>query len=356
MRIIIINAHYSKKLGGSEIQCHLIAKTLFQKRIPILYAAINGYDETREWPYPIISVSKSRQQHLSALIREESIDIVYWRYNKKLIWPNFREIARLGVPIIFAVSHINDLQFRAKKKGYHGFRLSLKENLKAVIKAYYLKKARNYISGYIVNNEEHYHLIPDNINKVFIPNGVFTGYKETSTTAPYILWVGNLKKVKKPESFFALAKALEDTPVQFYMIGKVQESFYNDWLKTTRGQANFKYLGALGIEETNGFIKNALFLVHTCAPEGFPNVFLQAWAFGKPVISLNYDPSSVIVNNRLGAYSEGNFSLFEKQVREYLANVPELVKFQDRCKNYINKNHNIYKSVDLLIDFIKAII
>ena len=41
-------------------------------------------------------------------------------------------------------------------------------------------------------------------------------------------------------------------------------------------------------------------LISTSEAEGFPNVFIESWYLGKPVISLHVDPSDIIKSNNLG--------------------------------------------------------
>ena len=66
-------------------------------------------------------------------------------------------------------------------------------------------------------------------------------------------------------------------------------------------------------------IRQSLFLAHTCAPEGFPNVFIQAWRQAKPVVSLFYDPDRMLENHRLG-YCSGTFEQFIRDTGNLIGN------------------------------------
>ena len=46
-------------------------------------------------------------------------------------------------------------------------------------------------------------------------------------------------------------------------------------------------------------------VVLTSRHEGMPNVFLEAWARGVPVLSLHFDPDGKIAKEGLGLCAEG---------------------------------------------------
>ena len=57
---------------------------------------------------------------------------------------------------------------------------------------------------------------------------------------------------------------------------------------------NLEVLGQLPHEQLLSLIDRAVAVVSTSAAEGMPNVFLEAWARGVPVLSLDYDPDGRI--------------------------------------------------------------
>jgi glycosyltransferase involved in cell wall biosynthesis len=66
---------------------------------------------------------------------------------------------------------------------------------------------------------------------------------------------------------------------------------------------NVQYLGQVAPSKTLEIIGNAAMLLSTSDLEGFPSVFLEAWAAGTPVVSLKIDPDGVIQRKTLGAVS-----------------------------------------------------
>jgi glycosyltransferase involved in cell wall biosynthesis len=316
MKIILINAHYTHTLGGSEIQCHQIAQGLSEMGVDITYLAIGGYDETAVLPYKLINIQKSANSIIDAC-KQLVPDVVYWRFNKNLFASVVKGIESLNVHFVFSVSHIHDLEpFAYKPIPNLSVLARVKRRMSHLIKGIQFQQAFKQVDGVVCNNEEHLNHIT-HANKVYIPNSPFLEFEEFSWPRPYVVWVGNIKAHKHPELFIDLAKSFESQGVDFLMVGDIQQQAY-EYLNTSEELPdNFHFLGAKGIFETNGIIKSSMFLVHTCEPEGFPNVFLQAWGFSKPVVSAFFDPGSMIHKYKVGRIS-GTFSKLSIDVNELI--------------------------------------
>jgi len=98
---------------------------------------------------------------------------------------------------------------------------------------------------------------------------------------------------------------------------------------------NVELLGKLDHRATINLIAEAKALISTSPLEGFPNVFLEAWAVGTPVISLNVDPGGVIEEHHLGYYCRGE--------RDNLLNVLDFsddVFDRELLIRYVQNNHS----------------
>lgn len=352
MKIAIINAHYSEILGGSEIQCHQIAKGLTELGMDVTYLAVGGYNNSSTFPYQICAVDKSAAAIVNACASLRPT-VIYWRFNKNFLASVLQQVKPLQIKVVFSVSHIHDLEPFAYKPIPNLSVLSrVKRRLGHLIKGFQFQRAFKKLDGVICNNPTHLNLI-QHPNKIYIPNSPFLEFTAFSWPKPYVAWVGNIKAHKHPELFIDLAKSLASTGVDFLMVGDIQQQAY-EYLNTKSALPNnFHYLGAKEIFETNGIIKSSMFLVHTCEPEGFPNVFLQAWGFGKPVISLQFDPADLLKREQIGFHSR-DYVQFVEDANQLIEDPTLRTQVGDRANAYLKEHFVKEENIKELISFLSS--
>jgi glycosyltransferase involved in cell wall biosynthesis len=71
-----------------------------------------------------------------------------------------------------------------------------------------------------------------------------------------------------------------------------------------RSLPNVDYRGHVAPEQTLKVIGDASLLLSTSDGEGFPSVFLEAWAAATPVVSLQIDPDHKIRKDELGVVAD----------------------------------------------------
>ena len=147
------------------------------------------------------------------------------------------------------------------------------------------------------------------------------------------VYVGWLDRRKGFAEFFEL---VEKSPMHtFKVIGPPRDKtgyFYYEKLKSL---PNVILLGGLSHSDTLYHIANSKALISTSPMEGFPNIFIEAWSCGIPVISLYFDPGGVIRREDLGYVAEGNL----EGMRAALNAERNLDEFSVRSKYYVEKYH-----------------
>jgi glycosyltransferase involved in cell wall biosynthesis len=115
-----------------------------------------------------------------------------------------------------------------------------------------------------------------------------------------VLWVSNLRALKRPELALELARQLPQ--IRFTLAGGPMpggQAYFDDVAAAAARLPNVTLLGAVRYGETAALFDRAKVFLNTSSIEGFPNTFLQAWIRGVPVVSF-FDPDSLVQRLTLG--------------------------------------------------------
>jgi glycosyltransferase involved in cell wall biosynthesis len=166
-----------------------------------------------------------------------------------------------------------------------------------------------------------------------------------------ILWVGTIRRIKRPEIFLEIAKKLPY--YKFLMIGGKGEDneFYEKIVKEIKNIKNVDFVGFIPHNEILKYYKKSIILVNTSETEGFPNIFLEAWMNYMPVISLDIDPDDIIIKYNLGFHS-GFIDQMIKDINLLMNDEHLLVQLGENARNYVKINHDIK---DIIIQYINLI-
>ena len=320
MKAAIINKHIAHTLGGSELQCAFLAQGLHERGHDVVYVAPSrAPSDVTGYGYEVVPVRDSAASLKEAVLAARP-DVVYWRYNKHHFRAVSSALAAAHIPMVFAVAHINDLLPWAVKPinaGWRGWVRQLRRRLQVRREHVGFRHVRALTSL----NSEFLPLSPV-ADAHYVPNGMSAEAVPFQWPRPYVAWVANIKPAKRPELFVEAARALTDHGIDALIVGHIQSGGY-DWLTDPeRVPPNFHYLGPRTPAEVNGLLAGSRLHAHTCQPEGFGNVFIQAWMQGRPSVSLEFDPCGYIEEQGLGAVAGGDVDTFIRQVVDW-ATQPE---------------------------------
>ncbi len=315
MRIAIVNRHPSVALGGSETQCDLIARRL-GARHDVLYVAPGGADGP-DSPYAVAPVPERPEAILAEIHRHRS-DVVYWRFGLRHLRAVGVALRRDAIPLVLASSHERDLIRGAVPPAAPGAGpLARVLHLRDLARALRDHRGLDEVAALVVNSMVHLEL-SDIRPRIHIGNGVAAPDRDFPWPRPYVAWVANLKPDKRPEVCIPLASGIEDLGIDVLMVGRAQVRAYEGFADRRDLPSNLHVLGPLPAASASAVLAGALLHVHTCRPEGFPNVFLQAWRAGVPSVSLEYDPSGVMAREGTGLVAGGDIDRLIAAVRELL--------------------------------------
>jgi hypothetical protein len=173
------------------------------------------------------------------------------------------------------------------------------------------------------------------IKSIIFPN-LFSPEKVPSThnkNSKVFIHVGELQKRKGFIEFFNIVRK---APGHFFKVvgqpsGRSGFLFYEE-LKSLK---NVKLLGRLSHTQTIQEIADSTALISTSPMEGFPNIFIESWACGVPVMSLYVDPGGIIEKNDLGVVAHGKMDM----LLNALNTVSSDDEFKSRSQAYVANNH-----------------
>lgn len=118
-----------------------------------------------------------------------------------------------------------------------------------------------------------------------------------------VLWIGRIGKTKRFEWLLDVAERCPD--INFEVVGTANSdsNYASSLMKRAARISNVKMHGRVPYSEMIKYYQSCHMLCCTSAHEGFPNIFLEAWSLGMPVIS-TFDPDGVIAANGLGLVAQ----------------------------------------------------
>lgn len=154
-----------------------------------------------------------------------------------------------------------------------------------------------------------------------------------------ILWVGRLSQEKRPEWVLKLA---HDLPMcNFDVVGQQnQNSSYGAQIADQlRSHENISWYPYVRHHEMESLYRSADVVLSTSDAEGFPNVFLEAWSFARPVISC-LDPDGIIERERLG-WVEPTYDRIKQRLRSNGTDKQSIRILGNNARTYVSQAHNV---------------
>jgi len=339
--------------GGGELQLALLAKALTKGGHEVVVIDIFTTEDfvTEEgikvykikgWGngIPIIRDFTHRLLKLYRSLKEQQADIYYCRIldfrNELSFWAARKVKAKF---VISLASDLEALNFVMRWKNYysvnlHGLWSILSMIANELIYPGLIRKA----DLVLVQHEGQKNILQQkHIESLVFPNLYYgtVNHVHQTHSSEYFVYVGSLNKRKGFSEFFELVKK---APVHsFVVIGQPTDKFAKKYYEELKSFRNVNLLGRLSHSDTLKHIANSKAMISTSPLEGFPNVFLEAWASGVPVISLYVDPGDIIKRENLGKVTDGSID----KMLQAMNNVKNTNEFAKKAKLYVEHNHTI---------------
>lgn len=278
---IVHPAYWEQSFGGAELQISYLIEYAQSKNWEVHYI----YEDKNT---PIENLNKITLHPIKPVIRRNTLgfrfalsrnnivkalteinpDVIYTRcafswsgivakhakkYNKKHIWA----IASDNDPI--------------------AYQLNIKDLLKPLnfIEKFWIKYAIKNASTIICQNNVQKKLLLSMNQREGIHISQMAPEEEQMIIKDYsklkILWIANLKTIKRPEIFIRLSSYFANRNIEFIMIGKPDSKYY---LQIEEAK-NLQFLGGITNKSVNKLLCESHLLINTSISEGFSNTFVQ---------------------------------------------------------------------------------
>lgn len=162
----------------------------------------------------------------------------------------------------------------------------------------------------------------------------------------YALWVGRADTFsKRADLCLQLARQCPSVPFLMIMNNHHDETYTQ---LRREAPANVRIVERVPFDEVETFYQQAAVLVNTSAAEGFPNSFLQAGKFGKPVLSLDVDPAEMLSKDQCGIHCQGDLGRMATALQRLMTE-PEFHQLHSRnISRYVRRHHDMNRCTSQL--------
>jgi glycosyltransferase involved in cell wall biosynthesis len=158
----------------------------------------------------------------------------------------------------------------------------------------------------------------------------------------YFLWADRLVEYKLPDRYVELAEALPEA--RFRMVAAVNNETPPGMAERIESAArrlpNLELLPPRPRSRLLEEMRHAVAVVKTSRIEGMPNAFLEAWARGVPVLSLNVDPDAKIADHGIGVAAGGSLERLIAAAGAQWAEPRQRRAMGERARRFIEDVHS----------------
>jgi glycosyltransferase involved in cell wall biosynthesis len=346
---IVLPDHWAANFGGAEYQAKVLIDALVADGgFDITYLARNVSESYTPSAYKIRRVRTCRKltryadffdlPSLYTLLRNARPDVIYQTVGSAYTGATAFYARRAGARMVWQIASDVDVEpFEGGLSLNYPFRYIEKKLLEYGVRNATTIVAQTRKQDALLHR--HYLRHADAVIPNFHPQPRELIDKREPVS---VLWVANLKPLKRPELFVRLAQDLraEGRDARFIMVGRGGNS---DWhqaiLKTISASLAVDYLGERTQEQVNELLAQASILVNTSEYEGFPNTFIQAWMRQVPVISMGVDPDGVMQRIGIGVVAN-TYEQMRDGVRRFVDDSELRIETGDRARDFAMENYS----------------
>lgn len=338
-----------KPMGGGEKQLFLISSELAKRGNSVYIVDFTLEEDVVKDNVHLLSLKKfskkiktNKYRALYKLLKSIDADIYYARIRSSIHLVALLAARTNKKKFIYHSAHdLDSATFKQRLKGFYFLTPSIKKIVLHIIHSELLFPVMLRKSNLIfAQNKEQKSRFRKKYPKVKVEliNNLFNfeqkNIKNATSSSYDFITVGSLDLRKGVQDLFTLINELPNK--RFLVVGKARDKNGLNFIEKIKNNENVTYHTNLDQEKVIELMNSSTFLVTTSKGEGFPNVFLESWSIGTPVLSLNINPSNVIDEFHLGKFYNGSL---EEMKKGLLNLTPE--SFQSsQIIDYVKNNHS----------------
>jgi glycosyltransferase involved in cell wall biosynthesis len=325
-----------RRAGGAERQTHLLARALAEAGLDVAHVVF-PVQHRMPSPHPRLTVVERAPQggrrlaeprHVWQALAEADARTYVLRTATPALGITGLFCRRHGRRLIFSSANDGDFSFQTlARRGVPLYKLGVRLADATVLQsAQQLELARR--------------AFPNIKQLVEIPSFVEADDQAAMPEPKAFLWSGRLVEYKQPLRFLDLAAAVPEA--RFRMLHVVHDAPTGIEESVRRRAAelpNVELLDRRSHAAAMELVRESVAVVNTSLFEGMPNTFLEAWARGVPVISLDCDPDERIVKHGLGIAAGGSWERFVAATRQMWGDRLNSSSYRDATRSYVAAVH-----------------
>jgi len=334
----------NRSAGGAELQFKVIAERLADMGFDVSFI-VGDFGQVRKMNYRSIKVYRTSFRYLGGkkyflpldwikfmiLLGHIDADVYFLKIPKDILLPLGLYCRIRGKKLVYVGQSDKDVDIYLLTKLQNKF-------------AVYLYRLGLFFVDYALSQTVAQMVGFNNLgirSRVIKNVASFPDCQQLNYQQSYILWVGNDTVNKQPDIFCQLACSLPQFQFKMILAAEENNPINLKFSSLSKNIENFQYLGFVPFEKIADHFAHASLLVSTSLREGFPNVFLQAWQCGVPVVSLYVDPDGIIKEHELGQCVDGDFDQLCQMVDEFMCDENLRVTTGERAKQYVKQQHSL---------------
>lgn len=332
----IFNPAVEKVFGGAEVDLYLLATELAKDSLFEVSFVVGDYGQPDKEVREGVTLYKSVATDRFMLLEGAKV----WRAMKRADADIYmHEACSLGTTLAAAFCKVHRRTFvyrTASSREADGRYFAEKR-----VRGLFVKWAFRAAELFVVQNEQDADSALRTVGrKAMVIRNACRMSSDGADNKDGILWAGRSLRVKRPDLFLELARALPDK--RFVMICQEGsgDSAYQSLVDEAEPLTNLTFIRRVPFQEIDRYFERAAVFVNTSDSEGFPNTFVQACKSGTPIVSLRVNPDGFLDAHDCGRCADGDWERFCGMVRE-VTDTPLGRELGQNGQAYIRQFHNI---------------